>query len=76
MAVTTSTASEERGADTGAVQAPRKQRGSAANVWFGVIAWILAIAFFFPVFWMVLTSFKTEGDAYTTTPKIIFEPTL
>ena len=76
MAVTTGTASEERGADTGEVQAPRKQRGSAANVWFGVIAWILAIAFFFPVFWMVLTSFKTEGDAYTTTPKIIFEPTL
>jgi sorbitol/mannitol transport system permease protein len=76
MAVTTSTASEERATDTGAVQAPRKQRGSAANVWLGVIAWIVGIAFFFPVFWMVLTSFKTEADAYTPTPKIIFEPTL
>ncbi|HSK98102.1 MAG TPA: carbohydrate ABC transporter permease [Euzebyales bacterium] len=76
MAVTTSTASEERAADTGEVQTPRKQRGSAANVWFGVIAWIVGIAFFFPVFWMVLTSFKTEADAYTPTPKLIFEPTL
>ncbi|GAA4732402.1 carbohydrate ABC transporter permease [Actinomycetospora chibensis] len=76
MAVTTDTASDERTTATDEAQVPRKQRTSGANVWFGVIAWIVGIAFFFPVFWMVLTSFKTEADAYTTTPKIIFEPTL
>ncbi|GAA4805419.1 carbohydrate ABC transporter permease [Actinomycetospora chlora] len=75
MAVTTDT--EERAPETaGGATEPRRQKRSAANVWLGVIAWIVGIAFFFPVFWMVLTSFKQETDAYTTTPKIIFEPTL
>jgi sorbitol/mannitol transport system permease protein len=74
MAVTTSSEPEEQ--TTEAPTEPRRQKRSAANVWLGVIAWIVGIAFFFPVFWMVLTSFKQETDAYTTTPKIIFEPTL
>ena len=34
------------------------------------------VGVFFPVFWMVLTAFKQEVDAYTTTPKIFFVPTL
>jgi sorbitol/mannitol transport system permease protein len=74
MAVTTSSEPEEQ--TTEATPEPRRQKRSAANVWLGVIAWIVGIAFFFPVFWMVLTSFKQETDAYTPTPKIIFEPTL
>ncbi len=39
-------------------------------------AWIVAIIFFFPIFWMVLTSFKTELEAIAVPPKLIFEPTL
>ncbi|MEJ2860827.1 carbohydrate ABC transporter permease [Actinomycetospora flava] len=74
MSVTTSTPTDERA--TEAAPEPRRKKTSAANVWLGVIAWVVGIAFFFPVLWMVLTSFKTEADAYTTTPKIIFEPTL
>jgi sorbitol/mannitol transport system permease protein len=74
MAVTTSTPPDMR--EPAAPPEPRRPKRSAANVWLGVIAWIVGIAFFFPVFWMVLTSFKQEIDAYTTTPKIIFEPTL
>jgi sorbitol/mannitol transport system permease protein len=31
---------------------------------------------FFPVLWMVLTGFKQERDAFTSSPKLIFEPTL
>ena len=31
---------------------------------------------FFPIFWMVLTSFKTEIDAIATPPKLFFTPTL
>ncbi len=38
--------------------------------------WIVGLAFFFPVLWMVLTAFKQERDAYTDTPKLFFEPTL
>jgi sorbitol/mannitol transport system permease protein len=41
----------------------------------GVAAWITGLIFFFPVFWMVLNSFKTEQDA-NTSPKINFTPTL
>lgn len=39
------------------------------------VTWIIALFLFFPVFWMVLTSFKTEGAAYTNPPKFIFHPT-
>jgi sorbitol/mannitol transport system permease protein len=41
----------------------------------GVAAWITGLIFFFPVFWMVLNSFKSEQDA-NTAPKINFTPTL
>ncbi|MEV0948707.1 carbohydrate ABC transporter permease [Rhodococcus sp. NPDC049939] len=43
---------------------------------WSAVAWIIALGFFFPVAWMVLTSFKQEGDAYTDPPKLFFAPTL
>jgi len=46
-----------------------------ANGAFALLAWILGLAFFFPVFWMVLNSFKSEQDA-NTSPKLFFHPTL
>ncbi len=44
----------------------------------GISALTLFIAFavFFPILWMVLTSFKTEADAYTDPPLLIFQPTM
>ncbi len=42
---------------------------------FGLLAWVLGLIFFFPVFWMVLNSFKSEQDA-NTSPKLFFTPTL
>jgi sorbitol/mannitol transport system permease protein len=74
MAVTTSTPPGTQ--EPAAPPESRRTKRSAADVWLGVIAWVVGIAFFFPIFWMVLTSFKQETDAYTTTPRIIFEPTL
>jgi sorbitol/mannitol transport system permease protein len=41
----------------------------------GVFAWLVGLIFFFPVFWMVLNSFKSEADA-NTAPKLFFHPTL
>ena len=41
-----------------------------------VFAWLVALLFFFPIFWMVLTSFKTELQAIASPPLFIFEPTL
>jgi sorbitol/mannitol transport system permease protein len=55
---------------------PRFTRRRAVGGFWSVVTWLLAIILFFPVFWMVITSFKTEGSAYTDPPKIIFHPTL
>lgn len=43
---------------------------------FGLLAWLAALAMFFPVGWMALASFKSEADAIAVPPKLIFAPTL
>ena len=53
----------------------RKRRRSNSTTW-GIVGWVVGILFFFPVLWMVLTSFKTEAQAYTNTPSVVFSPTL
>ena len=40
----------------------------------GALAWLIALALFFPIFWMTITAFKTERDAYSMS--LIFSPTL
>jgi sorbitol/mannitol transport system permease protein len=42
----------------------------------GTIAWAAALLTFFPIFWMVLASFKTEAQAVQTPPVLFFQPTL
>ena len=39
-------------------------------------AWVVACLFFFPIFWLFLTSFKTELQAIAVPPLLFFEPTL
>ena len=41
-----------------------------------VAAWIIAILFFFPIFWVVLTSFKTELQAIAVPPMLFFPLTI
>jgi polyol transport system permease protein len=55
----------------------RKLRGESrwGPLALGVVTWLVAALFFFPVFWMVLNSFKTELVA-NTKPVLFFEPTL
>jgi hypothetical protein len=40
----------------------------------GVIAWLVALLLFFPIFWMTITAFKTEQQAYSSS--LFFVPTL
>ncbi len=54
---------------------PRKKHRNNSLTW-GIVGWVAGILFFFPVLWMVLTSFKTEAQAYTSTPTVVFSPTL
>ena len=56
-------------------EAKPKKKGRKLSPW-GVVAWLVALGFFFPVFWMVLTAFKQEGDAATSPPTLFFTPTL
>ncbi|MES2818151.1 MAG: carbohydrate ABC transporter permease [Pseudomonadota bacterium] len=42
----------------------------------GVLAWTVALLLFFPILWMLMTSFKTEIDAFATPPQFFFSPTL
>ena len=50
----------------------RAIRGSGLTA----LTWVIAILFFAPVAWLVLTSFKQENDAYTDPPRVAFHPTL
>ncbi|MCV2403929.1 carbohydrate ABC transporter permease [Marinomonas sp. C2222] len=42
----------------------------------GLFAWTVALVLFFPIFWMFITSFKTELQAISVPPSLFFEPTL
>ena len=39
-----------------------------------ILGWVVGILFFYPIFWMAITAFKTEKGAYS--PDLIFIPTL
>ena len=45
------------------------------NSVFGALAWAVGLLFFFPIFWVVISSFKEELDAVGT-PKVIFDASL
>lgn len=55
--------------------APPRRRGGMSPL-LTALTWVLAIGFFSPVLWMVLTSFKQEADAASNPPTFFFEPTL
>jgi sorbitol/mannitol transport system permease protein len=54
-------------------KAPPRPR--AGYLW-SAVAWLVGIAFFFPVLWMVLTGFKQESAAATNPPTVFTAPTL
>ncbi len=53
-----------------------KAKERLQNRFLAVFSWLVALLFFFPIFWMVLTSFKTELQAIAIPPLWFFEPTL
>ena len=46
------------------------------RIFLPALAWMIALIFFFPIFWMVLTSFKTDADAVKPEFLFMFTPTL
>ena len=51
-------------------------QSSSAYVLRTVIAWVVTLILFFPLGWLVLTSFKTELQAIEVPPLFLFPPTL
>ena len=57
-------------------RARNRLRELSGKIGWGVSRWVVGIAFFLPVLWMVITAFKPESAAETWPPKFIFSPTL
>lgn len=55
---------------------PQRFRAMSGKVGWGILAWVVALAFFLPVLWMVITAFKPESAAETWPPRFVFSPTL
>ena len=49
-----------------------RKQSTGRQIGFTVAAWVVGFLIFFPILWMFLTSFKTEGDAYAIPPKFLF----
>ena len=49
-----------------------RKQSTSRQVGFTIAAWVVGFLIFFPILWMFLTSFKTEGDAYAIPPKFLF----
>src|SRR3981081_473682 len=53
-----------------------RPRVSGSKVAWSALAWLVALVFFFPVLWMMLEALKTEPQAASIPPTILFVPTL
>ena len=54
-----------------------KSNNKKSNQWLsGLLGWLVACILFFPIFWMFITSFKTEVVAVATPPQLFVSPTL
>lgn len=52
------------------------QKSTLNRIILPVLAWVVALIFFFPIFWLVFTSFKTDADAVKPEFLFVFTPTL
>ncbi|MEM9131781.1 MAG: carbohydrate ABC transporter permease [Actinomycetota bacterium] len=59
------------GSNTGPIVGGNRAVGHAISLG----TWLIALLFFFPIFWMVLTGFKTDADAHAG-QSLFFSPTL
>jgi sorbitol/mannitol transport system permease protein len=73
---TTEAPAQARAPREPAATRPRRRGHSGKAGLITTITWIIALIFFAPAAWLVLTSFKQESDAYTNPPTIAFHPTV
>src|SRR5882724_3377118 len=49
-----------------------RQHSARRKAGITIAAWAAGFIIFFPILWMVLTSFKSEVDAFASPPKFLF----
>jgi len=54
----------------------KKPQRRLARTIRAIASWVVALVVFFPILWMLLTSFKSELDAFSMPPHFLFRPTL
>lgn len=53
------------------------QSSNKSKIIYTLLAWSISAAIFFPIFWTLLTSFKTEAEAISASPSLfMFDWTL
>lgn len=50
-----------------------RRRRKPETYWKPIVAWSLALIYLFPVYWMIVTSFKTGRDMFSNPPQFIPE---
>jgi sorbitol/mannitol transport system permease protein len=70
------TAITATGAAPDAPNRRRRARELSGQAGWTVLGWVVGVAFFIPVLWMVITAFKPESAAETWPPQFTFSPTL
>ena len=53
-----------------------RAHGNPSGLGRAFVGFLVGLAYFFPVIWMILAAFKTREDALATPPKLFFAPTL
>ncbi|MCL5959879.1 MAG: carbohydrate ABC transporter permease [Chloroflexi bacterium] len=54
----------------------RRGKGRTTGYLLNAVTVVLLAVFIFPIFWMILASFKTQADIFARPPKFIFQPVL
>lgn len=54
----------------------RQTIGQVGYLLFVVFILAVLVFYLFPIIWMIISSLKTQGDAYAMPPRLIFTPTL
>ena len=53
-----------------------KRKHSRLGALYTAITYVVVLLFIFPVLWTVITGFKTESQAYSSSPLFLFQPTV
>jgi sorbitol/mannitol transport system permease protein len=62
------------------ISVPASSKGKRPTPWVhylqNAVLYLAVAVIFGPIFWLIVTGFKTNAAAYTLPPRILFTPTL